>query len=366
MQSDKYYQHILPPALTRVLKILASATLLLVLYQPVQGQKVTEYVSVDSLSVGDSFSYTLVLNKDRLYESVIYPDSANFTGPFEIRNLQRYQVNDFKDSLVYSIQFFGTRDTLVSSLPVQLVSPADTTTLYTHKVPVYFKSVLQGENDEFRPFKPIFDFAAAWWPYLLLLLIAAVAAWYLYTYYRDKAAKPEPETPPFFTPEPFNNPLDQLENKLNRLGNYPLSEPEDFKSFYVQLGDAIREYFERLYRIPALESTSREILYELNRRAVDEELVEKTRDVLREADMVKFAKFTPSQSQANEALQKADAFLSRARDIDRARIEKLRRDHALKNEEKRKQFDKQQNDASKEAESPEKEPEVKKEKNTES
>ena len=320
---------------------LAAACILGLCSDPARGQNLTEYATIDSLSVGDSFQYALVLNKDRQYESVIYPDSSDFLGPFEIRNLQRYQVNDFRDSLVYSLQFFGAGDTVISALPVQLVSTADTTTLYTRPVPVNFRTVLAADSKEFRPLKPIFDFAAAWWPYIVGMILLAIAAWYLYSYYQKRPEKKAKEVPSSFTPEPFQNPLQQLENTLNRLGNYPLSEPEDFKSFYIQLGDAIRAYFERLYRIPALESTSREILYELNRRAVDEELIEKTRDVLREADMVKFAKFTPSRDQADEALRKADAFLNRARDIDRRRVEKLRRQHNRHNEERRRRHEEQ-------------------------
>ncbi|HKK64898.1 MAG TPA: hypothetical protein VJ905_03470 [Halalkalibaculum sp.] len=309
-----------------------------------QAQNVTEYAKIDSLSVGDRVSYAITLSKDQPYEEVIFPDSSSFGSSFEIRSLQRFQVTEFKDSLVYDLQFFGTEETRIPELPVKLVSSNDTTVLYTNPVPVPFRTVLQSDQETLRPLKPIFDFAAAWWPYIVALLLLGAAAWYLYKLYNEKALEPKPvKKKQAYSPTPFQDPLHRLGNILSQLKGYTFSSEKDFEVFYVNLGDAIREYFEDLYRIPALESTSREILYELSRRSVDSELIEKTKAVLQEADMVKFAKFTPTEEQAEKALKKADAFLERAREVDKPRVEHLRRKHQQKNEEKRKAFEESQN-----------------------
>lgn len=308
-----------------------------------QAQSVTEYARIDSLSVGDRFSYTITLSKDKPYDEIIYPDSTSFGSPFEIRSLQRYQVTDFKDSLVYDLQFFGTEETRIPRIPVSLVNSGDTTVVYTNPVPVPFKTVLQSEQESLRPLKPIFDFAAAWWPYLVALILLAAAGWYLYKLYQEKALEPKPvKKRQAYSPTPFQDPLNRLSNILTQLKGYTFSSEKDFEVFYVNLGDAIREYFEDLYRIPALESTSREILYELSRRSVDSELIDKTKAVLQEADMVKFAKFTPTENQAEKALEKADAFLERAREVDKPRVDHLRRKHQQENEEKRRAFEESQ------------------------
>lgn len=305
-------------------------------------QNVTEYAKIDSLNVGDLFSYTITLSKDQPYESIIFPDSSSFGPSFEIRSQQRFQVTDFKDSLIYHIQFFGTEDATIPKLPVQLVNGPDTSTIYTNAVPVPFKTVLQSEDEEFRPLKPIFDFAAAWWPYILALLLLLAAAWYLYLLYKEKGLKPQPVTRQEYSPAPFQDPLNRLSNILSQLKGYTFSSKKDFKQFYINLGDAIREYFEDLYHIPALESTSREILYELNRLSVDDELIDKTKAVLQEADMVKFAKFTPTEAQAEKALDKAYAFLKRAQEVDKPRVDHLRRKHQQKNEKQRQAFEQAQ------------------------
>ena len=308
-------------------------------------QTVETSAPTDSLEAGDLFNYSITLKKDQSYDRIIFPDSAQFTGNFELRDRKRYSVTDFKDSLSYQVQFWGVQTDTIAALPIQLVSGNDTSTVYSQPVIVRFKTVLQPEEKEFRPLKPIFDFAAAWWPWLvgiLLLLIIAGAFYWFYWRHKDDqeiAAKPE------FKPEPFLNPLKELENNLRQLKNVTLDTDERFKEFYIQLGDAIRLYFEQLYHIPALESTSREIIYELNKRAIDDRLVEQTRIVLREADMVKFAKFTPSEDQARGAYKKAEEFLSIAKTIHGSRIQQMQRQHLARIEEQRKAFNEQNSEA---------------------
>ncbi len=322
------------------LLLLLAGIQFLSLSSTLRAQTVREYVTVDTVTVGDDFSYTITLNKDQPYDEVIFPDSSDFNSPFEIRTRQHFKVTSFKDSLVYELQFFGNEHATIPGLPVRLVNGTDTTVVRTNPVAVYFKSVLQGEEEELRPLKPIFDFAAAWWPYIAALLLLAMAAWYLFRYYKQKEAEPE-EPKPEFIPVPFIDPLQTLSSSLQQLRNYPFNSREDFKQFYISLGDAIRLYFERLYDIPALESTSREILADLHRLALDQELIVHTRRVLNEADMVKFARFTPSKEQAAEALDKADAFLRRAQQVDRPRIDHLQRQHHADIEARRRQFEEQ-------------------------
>jgi hypothetical protein len=305
-------------------------------------QTLGQHISTDTLKVGDTFTFNIILKKDRSYDEVIYPDSAAFSKNIQLRSRKIFRVAGFKDSLQYKLQFWGTADTTMTALPVKLVSNGDTTTMYTQPVKLHFQSVLKSKNTKFRPLKPIFAFAIAWWPYLagfLGLLLLIEIGYLLYKKYR---AQPEPESRPEFNAEPFLNPLKELKNNLNQLKDIPLQTNEQFEQFYVDLGDAIRLYFERMYDIPALESTSREIIYDLDRKVVDERLINQTRFVLREADMVKFAKFTPTKKHAEKTYQKAEEFLSIARKVHLARIQQMRRRHAAMVELDREKFQENQ------------------------
>lgn len=327
----------------RTLNVFVTAALLLaasLLSTPgAQAQSVREFVRMDSLTVGDTFNYAIRLNRQQSYDAVIFPDSSDFSGPFEIRSRRLYRVNDFRDSLAYEIQFFGTADTTIPRLPVTLVSGEDSTTLYTNPVPVRFRSVLQSPDEGFRPLKPIFDFAAAWWPWFAGLLAGGVACWYLYRLYRRGQREESGEGRAPFRATPFRDPLKELDATLQQLEKVSPEKRKDFEQFYIALGDAIRTYFEELYEIPAMEMTSGEILRALRGDSVDEDLVKATRVVLNEADLVKFANFEPTVAQSRKALEKGFSFHERAREIDAPRIERLRRRHHERMEEARREYE---------------------------
>ena len=318
-----------------------SAVCLLLILIPLSGQtqNLKEFSRVDSLQVGDTFDFSITLDKNREYDEITFPDSSHFRGSFEIRSRKQFKVSEYKDSVYYELQFFGTVDTLIPKLPVQLVKDQDTTTLYTKPVPVGFNSILAGNDQSLRPLKPIFEFARAWWPYLLGFLILAIAGYYGYHYYLQWQEQQHQEKErPTFTPTPFQNPLKEFRIAIKQLENAELSKQEDYKAFYSDLGDAIRQYYESLYNLPALESTSGELLNMLRNGSIDQDLIDDTKAVLQEADMVKFAKFNPTPKQAERALQKAYNFLDRAQQIDGPRIDHLRRKHQAKMEARREEF----------------------------
>ena len=314
---------------------------LLLIITPLSGQtqNLNEFSTVDSLQVGDTFDFSITLDKNQEYDEIAFPDSSHLSGTFEIRSRKQFKLSEYKDSVYYELQFFGTVDTLIPKLPVQLISEQDTTTLYTNPVPIGFSSILAGSDESLRPLKPIFEFARAWWPYLLGFLILAIAAYYGYQYYLQWQEQQQDEKKrPTFTPTPFQNPLKEFRKSITQLENAELSTQEDYKAFYSDLGDAIRQYYESLYNLPALESTSGELLNMLRHGSIDQDLIDDTRAVLQEADMVKFAKFNPTPKQAERALQKAYNFLDRAQQIDGPRIDHLRRKHQAKMEAQREEF----------------------------
>lgn len=304
-------------------------------------QTLTQHIFSDTLNVGDVFNFSIVLKKDRSYDDVIYPDSSLLPEGIELTGRKIYRVAGFEDSLLYKFQFWDNSDITLPALPVKLVADGDTTVMYTQPVTLHFQTVLRSDDANLRPLKPLFAFAAVWWPYLagfLALLILIAIGYYIY----QKYLQDEPEEKPEFKAEPFLDPLKELRENLNEVKEIHPDTEETFEQFYIELGDAVRLYFERLYQIPAMESTSREIIYALERKMEDERLVNQTRFVLRDADMVKFAKFTPSKEHANKTYQKAVDFLSIASEVHRARIQKMRRQHSARIEKARQEFEESQ------------------------
>ena len=285
----------------------------------IKAQTTTARVSNDSLTVGELFDLSIKLRVDQSYQRIIFPDSTAFPPIIEFIRSRQFRITDFADSVQYRLQFFADQDITIPPFPIILVSAADTNIIFTNPVPLYFKSVLPSEDAELKPLKPIFELSGFPWAWVIItlgLLLAAIVAYF--AFFKKKEVVVEPK---IIEVMPFHSPLASLEQQLMKLKNeYDLAVTKDYKYFYTTLSDSIREYFEELYNIPALESTSRELFRYMDAFGVDHEMIKSTRQVLNRSDMVKFAKFTPTLDDAWACYQFAIDFLDRARTVDASRI----------------------------------------------
>ena len=297
---------------------------------PAFAQQIHTIIDVDSVRVGDTFNLSVILEGN--YTLQEYPDAEAFSEDLEFQNRQRFQVTANKDSIAYTLQYFGVEDLVIDPLEFKISTSEGDTTLRTSRVPLFFKTTLASQEEELRPLKPIFDFARAFWPYILggviLILLGIAIARYL-----KKRAQQDTFMPESYQMQPFINPLDQLEKDIVSLqsGTTPANR-EEFEEFYVRLADSIRLYLKRVYDFPALEMTTREIITELRRERASAELIRDVKKVLNDADMVKFAKFNPASDQVSEAIQTGIDFLETARSVDTERVEYLEFQHNEKQE----------------------------------
>ncbi|MDR9416104.1 MAG: hypothetical protein RI564_07460 [Gracilimonas sp.] len=308
----------LKPGNLRILTLLVS----IICYSSVSAQTLRTHVSTDSVSVGELFTYSISLKLDQEYETILLPDTSAFPPAIELIERKQFRVTEFSDSISYKFQYFDNEDLQIPAQTIQLYTNTDSVALQSEPLTLYFRNVVASGDTTLKPMQPNFAFPRAWWPWILAaLLLAGFLFWWFV--YREKHPETEPE--PEKEIKPFYNPLEALEEKLDHVkDSSDIAVTKDYKEFYSEIGDAIRAYFEELYNIPALESTSRELLRYLEAFGVDDTLHEKTRIILRKADLVKFAKFTPTLDDAWSTYDEAVEFLKRAQDVDSARVRRLR------------------------------------------
>ncbi|UCD29809.1 MAG: hypothetical protein JSV03_04825 [Planctomycetota bacterium] len=139
-----------------------------------------------------------------------------------------------------------------------------------------------------------------WWTggTILALVILVVGIWWLLRH-AGKIAKPVVLTPHEWA-------LDQL----HWLADDNLIEKGRFQEFYYRLSDIIRQYIERRFHIMAPEQTTEEFLVDLkNHPALKAEYKHLLREFLRAADLVKFARYQPEASEADQAYDSARDFV---------------------------------------------------------
>lgn len=79
----------------------------------------------------------------------------------------------------------------------------------------------------------------------------------------------------------------------------------DAKVFYSVISEAIRRYLRAAYNIPATEATTAEIMQAVKSSTLADSAIDRLREVLEEADLVKFAKYAPTEEEKTRYLEKA-------------------------------------------------------------
>lgn len=141
---------------------------------------------------------------------------------------------------------------------------------------------------------------------LLGLAVAAVAVGIIYVVRRVKAHKPIIE----LHPEPVVPPDERALKDLETLRREELWQNGKVKEYYTELTDIVRRYLEEAWQINSTDMTSDETLEAYHTsRAADEGNEAKLRQMLRTADMVKFAKGEPLPNEHTQAMNHAVEFV---------------------------------------------------------
>jgi LPXTG-motif cell wall-anchored protein len=257
-------------------------------------------VSADSVTVGQRLhvNYTAA-----------YPDSLTLLPPeqFDAGNC-RLVLSEWRDARKDAKEGGTIREANVVVLPMDLQSasipPApffflepdgDTLVAFAEEVNVPIRQVTDAQSRP-KPLKPQWKAPRSYFYYLLaggLLLLAAIALWLW---------KRRKKTPVVEVPRP-ELPADYVALKaLTEIDGMNLLEKGQYKRFYTLVVDTLRHYMERRFGIQAMDRTTDEILVGLQERRLQVNDLER---LLREADLVKFAKYLPEITVGKRALDTA-------------------------------------------------------------
>jgi hypothetical protein len=101
---------------------------------------------------------------------------------------------------------------------------------------------------------------------------------------------------------------------LNKLKSNKLWQKDQVKLYYTELTDILRMYLWNRYSIRTMERTSDEILDSLkNSDFKDVDLFDTLKDILKQSDLVKFAKFKPLADENAHCLDEAYAFVEKTK-----------------------------------------------------
>ena len=166
--------------------------------------------------------------------------------------------------------------------------------------------------DTMRPFKPIKGPLAipyTWrefLPYILLawliilLIVIAVFAWKKYKKKQaELPARPKPKDPAHIW----------ARKELKALEDEKLWQKDQVKAYYSRLTEILRLYLEYRFEWLALESTTEEIEQSIDNYKMKEKAKDNLLQILRTADLVKFAKMLPAPDANIKSMESAYKFI---------------------------------------------------------
>lgn len=139
-----------------------------------------------------------------------------------------------------------------------------------------------------------FEDVLPWLIGVLAFVGVGLGLWFLYKKYKEKPVLP-------IVQKVVHPPHIIAERLLKELKIKQLWEKGQIKEYYSELSHILRGYLEEAYKIPALESTTDELMTLLNSNKMtafqslnkSDFLLEKVQDLLQTADLAKFAKVIP-------------------------------------------------------------------------
>lgn len=272
-----------------------------------QRSMVDSQVETSRIRIGEQFQLRISVNET---QNVILPklelkglEIIDSSKVDTINNMliQKYILTGFDSGAFYIPQqqiFVRNQAYLTDSLLINVA----TVEIDTTKIKKYPIKSIKSEPYVFDDFKMYI--------YLLLAALAIIGFWIYYFVIRKR--KVQEEKPTYKVLPPFEEAI----YKLNELDGKLLWQNNQVKEYYSELTEIVRNYIERELQVPALEKTTDEIIgmlrdfHDANTIKTSKETINKLKELLQEADLVKFAKSKPISIEIEEDRKDAEEIIS--------------------------------------------------------
>ncbi|UMY66501.1 MULTISPECIES: BatD family protein [unclassified Flavobacterium] len=280
---------------SKLKSILAGWALLMV--GTLSAQKVTTHIDTTRHKIGAQFNLTLTATADTMAK-VVFPHGRAF-GPLEV--IRNYKTDTIRKGgnydLVrkYGLTQFDSGKFTIPPLKVTINGKpyfSDSVRLEVGGVKV---DTLQ---QKMYDIKPIIEAPSDWrrWLWIivalaLLLVLGGVGVGVYYLIKKRQKTK--------LGQAVYKSPIEKATALLQQLDQKALWQKGEVKDYYSELTNIARTYIEEEINVPAMESTTSEVIDSLRREArrknmkLTPETLENLEKVLRQADLVKFAKSKP-------------------------------------------------------------------------
>jgi hypothetical protein len=272
-----------------------------------QQKQVLTSIDTTKNKIGAEFKLTLKTNVDTL-SKVVFPNARNF-GALEV--IQSYPIDTIRKKdryeLIkkYGLTQFDSGKYTIPSIKILINNKAFLSDSIKVEVANVQVDTLKQKMYDIKDIVKANEGIGDWWKYLLgVILIGGLGA-FVYWYFKIRQKDTIEE-------EIYKTPIEKATSLLNNLEKKELWQQGEVKAYYSELTDIVRNYIEEAIEIPAMESTTSELIEGLKvasqkkKMKLSKETIENLFVVLKQADLVKFAKSKPLDFEITEDRKKIE------------------------------------------------------------
>ncbi len=283
-------------------------------------------VDKNKIKIGDLIRYSIIIRHDSDV-TVELPELGANLGQFEIRDYDdaapEKRGNEILLRREYVISTFDIGEYEIPPVSIRYQLRGDTTwkELATEQIKITVESLKPSEAGDIRDIKPPMVMERDWKQYIrygiaaLIVIIIGILTYIVVQRIRQgKGLIPRIEKP---VPPPHEVALEALTQLLQD----QLLQKGEIKLFYIRISEIIRRYIEGRFFIPAIEMTTTQLIDTMTEAEIEAEVVQMVEDFLLNCDLVKFAKYIPTESENQKVIEQAFEIVDRTKIIIEAEAE---------------------------------------------
>ena len=278
------------------------------------------------MTVGDVAILSLVVSHpDDLV--VVLPRLEREWGPFEVQAQTSVQTISLDEGIKtiakqFQVALFSPGAFETPDLPISIRNlDGSMEQVYPDPVEMTVNSVLSGQDQELKDIRPPANLSTPLWQRPAVLVIAGLVVvgmsvavgFYVYRRSRALVSVVVQETD-------SRKPWEVAHQELTRIDRLDLPERGDFKEHYTLVAGTLRTYLGATYlkevgEAGVTDMSTEEIRAAISRSSLDSRNAREAIELLQEADLVKFANYSPPAARANEVAMQIRHFVDATRPV---------------------------------------------------
>ncbi len=273
---------------------------------------VTASTDTSDYKIGDQIHYSLSIkmNKDVYIINPFFRDSLKNIDVISISD-PLAEENKTGKTIKYLcvLSRFDSAEVTIPPIKIEYRTKTDSTlkVALSNPVKINIHRINVSMQEEIKDIKPpirLFNYLYFIWIGIALLIL--IIGYFIYRKYFKNI------------PEPVIKKMEEkllshqlALRKLDQLEKEELWQKGFVKDYHSRITEIIREYFEKQFSLPALERTTTDSLNLLGRHPQGKKVLDITSQFLNNADLVKFAKYTPLEIVNREMMIQAKEIVNK-------------------------------------------------------